>query len=119
MALASATPMTLNWHTMTKNRFSAMFSAPAMDRYISGFLVSPMALNTALPKLYKARAGIPRKYTRRYRMAPGSRSSLVFSSRSMKGEPSRPTNSSTTPAIRLTMAAEWTVFSTSCSCRAP
>ena len=27
------------------------------DRYISGFLVSPMALNTALPKLYKARAG--------------------------------------------------------------
>ena len=51
MALASATPITLSWHTMTKNRFSAMFSAPAMDRYSSGFLVSPMALNTALPKL--------------------------------------------------------------------
>ena len=45
-------------------------------------MVSPMELNTALPKLYSARAGIPKKYTRRYKMAPGSRSSLVFSSRS-------------------------------------
>ena len=32
MALASATPTTLSWHTMTKNRFSRMFSAPAMER---------------------------------------------------------------------------------------
>ena len=78
-----------------------------------------MELNTALPKLYSASAGMPRKYTRRYRMAPGSRSSLVLSSRSMKGEPSRPMNSSATPAIRLTMAAECTVFCTSAVCRAP
>ena len=38
-----------------------MFKTPAMLRYISGFLVSPMALNTALPKLYSANAGIPKK----------------------------------------------------------
>ena len=119
MALASATPTTLKSHTMTKNRFSRMFSAPAMDRYISGFLVSPMELNTALPKLYSASAGIPRKYTRRYKIAPGSRSSLVFSSRSMAGEPSRPMSSNTTPAMALIMAAEWTVFSTSLGWRAP
>ena len=119
MALASATPTTLKSHTMTKNRFSAMFSAPAMDRYISGFLVSPMELNTALPKLYSASAGIPRKYTRRYKIAPGSRSSLVFSSRSMAGEPSRPMSSNATPATALMMAAEWTVFSTSLGWRAP
>ena len=78
-----------------------------------------MALNTALPKLYSARAGIPKKYTRRYKIAPGSRSGLVLSSSSSAGDPSRPTNSRMTPAIKLMMSAEWTVFLTSPGCLAP
>ena len=65
VALASATPATSRLQTMTKNRFRRIFSTPAKLRMYSGFLVSPMALNTALPKLYRASAGIPRKYTRR------------------------------------------------------
>ena len=50
-ALASATPTTLNSHAITKNRFSRMFSAPAMDRNNNGVLVSPMELKTTLTKL--------------------------------------------------------------------
>ena len=78
-----------------------------------------MALNTALPKLYSASAGMPKKYTRRYKIAPGSRSGLVLSSSSSAGEPSRPTNNKITPAARLMISAEWTVFFTSFGCRAP
>ena len=61
IADASATPTTPSWQTMTKNRFSAIFTPPAIAKKVNGFFVSPMALKTALPKLYSASAGIPRK----------------------------------------------------------
>ena len=60
MALAMATPRAAMWHWITKNRFRATFTTPAMLRYSRGRFVSPAALRTPLPKLYTAMAGIPR-----------------------------------------------------------
>lgn len=65
ITLAAATPEAAIPQQMTKNRFSATLSAPAIERYISGRLVSPQALSIPLPKLYTAIAGIPREYIRR------------------------------------------------------
>ena len=65
ITLAAATPEAAIPQQMTKKRFSATLSAPAIERYISGRLVSPQALSIPLPKLYTAIAGIPREYIRR------------------------------------------------------
>ena len=78
VTLAMATPATESLHTMTKNRLSRIFTTPENASIYTGFLVSPTAENTALPKLYIPSAGIPRKYILRYSAAPSISSSLVF-----------------------------------------
>ena len=49
--VASATPATSMWKTMTKNRFRNTFTSPEMERKYSGLRVSPTALSMAAPKL--------------------------------------------------------------------
>ena len=60
--LANATPSSAIPIPITSIRLRHTFTTPANVRYIRGFLVSPLALITALPKLYIAIAGIPSAY---------------------------------------------------------
>ena len=46
-----ATPLTPNFSTMTKKRFSATFTSPENVRIYSGRLVSPVERTIAAPKL--------------------------------------------------------------------
>ncbi len=61
MTVASATPATLIWNTMTNIRFSATFTSPDTVRKYRGRLVSPTARRMALPKVYRRFAGMPAK----------------------------------------------------------
>ena len=112
MALAAATPATPQRRPMTKNRLSTMFKMPAAVRYCSGFLVLPAALNMALPKLNSAAPGIPKRYTRIYKTAPGKSSGFVPSRRRKSGEKPWPRASANTPSARLSTSEVWVV-----SCR--
>ena len=60
IALARATPSTSILKPITKTRFNITFITPAAKRQITGLVESPVALKSALPQLYRARAGIPR-----------------------------------------------------------
>ena len=51
MMVARATPATLRWQTMTKNRFSTALRMPAAVRKYRGRWVSPWARRMAAPKL--------------------------------------------------------------------
>lgn len=111
--LAMATPATLSWHTITKNRFSITFTMPATIIMISGRRVSPAALSTALPKLYTASAGIPKKYIWRYCIAPSISSSFVPNSCIIGRAPSTPISSAIVPIITHKIADVCTVSLTS------
>ena len=64
ITVATATPATPIWNTITNTKFSTTLIAPAISRNSSGLLVSPTALRMAAPKLYTIRAGIPTKMIR-------------------------------------------------------
>ena len=63
--VAIATPLTPISSTMTVKRFKITFITPATVRKIIGFLVSPEARKTELPKLYIMANGVPKKYISR------------------------------------------------------
>ena len=59
--VASATPATLIWNTMTNSRFSTTLMTPATARQTSGRRVSPTARSREALKLYSMVIGIPMK----------------------------------------------------------
>ena len=117
--LANATPSSAIPIPITNIRLRHTLTTPANERYISGFFVSPLALITALPKLYIAIAGIPSAYILKYKTAPDISSCFVFISDKKNFAPVIHNTHAIIPTKRLKINDVWIVFLTFSFCPAP